>query len=595
MAIGIGNLGNIVEDFTNSLNQIFGGKGSNGSEKGAATGDLFNTRVGGSTKLDQNKWIGNAGTNKRKVRYGFATLRLEQITSGEGIIISADGKSDTLSKVSATYYLDLPPQAIQQREVFSNNITATRKGVIVESEGVVFRDIILQGTTGIMPSRRGESNTPQSNLFTKPTQAPTAPQGVDPETGRSRHPNSKVISGYEEFLRLRQFFLKYAADKVETDGNLFLIFINEKDNQSLIVEPLDFTMSRDTKSPLTYNYKITLKGIGDLSAAFQGTESKKGRGGLLGFLEDVGNVSANVSATIQQGRATFNQSIRLLTRISQSVDQTINGPLRQAQFATEDIRDGVATVLALPEILVRNTNDTILGIRENINNIGASLGLGAIGNSVTPVKPKPGETLPAGTETDREQISQNFSTTRDVLNRIENDESVPIPRASMEATRNKLEDISDNLADFVGLGDPVYDSIKGRVSTIEPDPLKIVSDDEYLLMGQLLKVQEALNLTLASNALFQQDADIAFENASSEFQNPDVPEDQHITITKPTSVREVRILQNDTLERIAQREYGNALRWLDIVVLNGLKPPYIASEGGDSVKKPGEIILVGVN
>lgn len=588
MAIGLGNLGNIIEDFTSSLNQIFGGSGAKGSQKGGSEAQLFNASVGGTVKLDKSKWIGNAGNNKTKVRYGFATLKLQDLRS---LSDPSTAVSTNPSEIKGPYYLDIPPQAIQQKEIFSNQISATRKGVIVESEGVVFRDIVIQGTTGIMPGRRGNSNVPQSNLFTDPTSPPSPPSGVDRNTGLSRDPNTVVLSGYEEFLRLRQFFLKYAADKVAKDGNLFLIFINEKDNQSLIVEPMEFTMTRDAKSPLTYNYRIVMKGIGDLNTVFSNEQDgTNNRGGILGFLEDVGNVSANVSAAIQQGRAAFNQSIRLLRRISQAVDTTINGPLRQVQFATEDVKDGVATTLALPEILVRNASDTVLNIRENYNDIEALLGLGAFSAASVPPKEKPGQTV---TTADREDLQQDYKTTVDVLDRIENDEKVPIPRATLENTRNDLETLSNNLTDFVGLGDPSYDALKGRVSTIQADPLKVVSDDEFILMGEFLRVQESLNLALASNALFKPDAELAFENASEEFQNDNISEEQQIRIVKPNFVREVTIERNDTLERIAQREYGNALRWLDIVVLNSLKPPYISENGEDGTKKPGEKLLVG--
>lgn len=589
MAIGVGNLGNIIEDFTSSLNQVFGGaRGRSSGDKGGSEGALFNSKVGGSVVLQKDKWIGNAGSNKKKARYGFAIYTLREVREQ-----SAPGTPKT-GIDTTTYFLDIPPQSIQQKEIFSSEISATRKGVIVESEGVVFRDIIIQGTTGIMPGKRGSSNVPQSNLFTDATSPPTPAQGIDPNTGLSTDPNTKVISGYEEFLRLRQYFLKYASDKVESDGDRFLIFINEKDNQTLIVEPLEFTMTRDSKSPLTYNYRIVLKGIGDLNAIFSADQANQGRaGGFLGFLEDAGNVAANVTATIKQGRAVMNQSTRLLTRISQSIDQTVNGPLRQIQFATEDLKDGVATVLALPEILVRNFNETTATIRENINDVGSQLGLGSFSAATVPLKPKPGESLPSGTVTDREIIAQNFSTTRDVLDRLEGDELIPVPRATLEESRNDLEDLSNNLADFVGLGDPAYDTIKGRISTITPDPLKVVSETEYILLGELTKVSESLNLALASNVMFQSDAELAFENASRPFQSDSIPEEQRLTFTRPSTVREVRIERGDTLERIAQRELGDAVRWIEIVVLNDLKPPYISDTGGDSVRKPGEVILVG--
>lgn len=582
MAFGIGNLGNIVEDFTNSVAEILGGatgNTSNTSNKGGEEGTLFNSKVGGTVRLEQDKWIGNAGSQKNKVRYGFATMTLSQVTAGGGL-------------AEATYYLDIPPQSIQQKENFANNIQATRKGVVVETEGVVFRDIVIQGTTGIFPGKRGSSNSPAAN-FSDFTAPPSAPSGVDEKTGRSKASNVKTISGYEEFIKLRQFFLAYAQRKVESDGDLFLVFINEKDNQNLIVEPLDFTMNRNARSPMTYEYKIQLKGIGDLNNLIGGSGTGAGNE-ALSLLEQIGNVSANIQASIQQGRAIFNQSIRLLTRISQSVDQTINGPLRQIQFATEDIGDGVATALSLPEILIRNTTDAILNTRENIDDIGATV------NSALGARGGFSAATGAGTSrvesaSERATAAASFTQQRDILDQINGDNRTPVPRSFLEQNKADLDNLQYNLADFVGLGDASFDAIKGRTSTITADPLKVVSDEEFIVLGQLANVSNSINQALATNVLFEPDAEISFQQATAQFRNDTLPEDQQIEIRRPNSVKEVTIQQGDTLERIAQREYGDALRWVDLVVLNNLKPPYVSNISDDGVKAFGESIIVGVD
>jgi hypothetical protein len=571
MGLGVGNLGNIVQDFKDSISGIFGGGGSSGANSATKGGDeLFGAKIGGSVQLQQEKWIGNAGGDKRFVKYGFATMNLQQV----------QGASPSGTTMTSVYYLDIAPQSIQQKEVFANNIQATRKGVIVETEGVVFRDIVISGTTGIFPGKRGEANNPQAN-FSDFTSPPKGPAGVDANTGLSTANNVPVSSGYEEFIKLRQFFLAYAQKKVETDGNLFLIFLNQKDNQLIIVEPMEFIMERNSKSPMTYNYRIVLKGIGDLNALFGNTRQDDGP---LGFLEKVGNASANIQAAIQQGRAAFNKSIQLLTRISQSVDQTINGPLRQIQFASEDLKDGVATVFSLPEILIRNTTSAILTTRENLNAVGNTVNT-AIGGSGFRV----------ASSSDRASASATFSQQRDIVSKIQDDNRVSIPRSFIENNKNQMNELSNNLADFVGLGDTDFDAIKGRTSTLQPDALKVVSDEEALLLGEFMNVSSALNIALASNIMFQPDAEIAFEEASQEFSNPALPQDQQIQIAKPKSVREIIINRNDTLERIAQREYGNALRWIDIVVLNSLKPPYIDSVASDGVKAPGDKLMIGVD
>ena len=570
MAIGIGNLGNIVQDFTESLNQIFGG--ATNSNPGKGGGDLFNSTYGGSPTFSAEKWTGNSKT--RQVRYGFTLMNLNEIRSRS----QPAGQPSSLIDKTA-YYLDIPPQSIRQKEIFATNIAATRKGIIVETEGVVFKDIIIQGTTGVFPGERGGANVPGSNLFTDPFSPPSAAAGVDPDTGRSRKSGVKTISGYEEFMRLRQYFLKYAAEKVRSDGNLFLIFINEKDDQALIVEPLEFEMIRDRRSPMTYEYRIVLKAIGNLNTVFEGLTGPGEAEGFLGVLEDIGNLSANISASIQQSRAVINQSTRLLSRFSQALDQTFLDPLRQTQFAMEDLSDGVATVLSLPEILVRNATDSVLSIRESASEIGSSI-----------------DNFSVSTTSDQEErLAQTaqFQKEQEVKDSLNNDNKVPLPRTFLEGLRAESRGLSDNMADFTNLGSTDYDTIKGRTPTQQSSPLKQVSDNEFLLMGSLEKTASDMNLALASNGMFAADADVAFERSQALFRNDNIREDQQIVIARPDFVREVTIQRGDILERIAQREYGSADRWLDIVVLNNLKPPYIDETGGDGIKKPGEKLLIG--
>lgn len=560
MGIGIGNLGNIVKDFSESVNQIFGGSNNPNSRKGhggRADGfQLFDPALQGTSSFFSERWTGNA-VKPASVKYGFAIVTLDEIKAHSFL-------DDDI------YELDIPPQSITQKEIFATNISATRKGVIVESEGVVFKDIIIQGTTGVFPGIRGGSNTPKANFsdFTKP---PSPPSGVDLEKGTSKASGVKTISGYEEFIRLRQFFLRYAAEKVKTDGNRFLVFINGKDNQSLIVEPLEFTMERNSKSPMTYNYRIVLKSIGNFELVFNRSSDSE----ALSLFEQIGNISGNVSAALSQARAVINQSRRLVERVSQSIDQTFIGPMRQLQFAAEDLRDGLSTILSLPEILSRNATETIMNIRENIAGINQSVNDFTAGITTT------GSGVEATT-------AQTFNQARSVATAIATDNRIPVPRSAVEDLRDKMRFLSDNIADFVNLGSDSYNTINDRVVTNIPGELKVASDDEVILLGTLETTIIALNQALATNNMFQADIEESVNQVAESFQGL-------VDVRAPKSVKEITIQRGETLERIALNELGSASRWVDIVVLNGLKAPYISDEGGDHVKKPGEKLLIGVN
>lgn len=588
MAIGVGPFGNIVEEFESTLNEIFGNnQGASASNKGPKDALLFDRKIGGNTtgKFRPENWVGNSknGFNSLgvKLRYGFSIVTLDQIRGSKA------------PEAGNTYFLDIPPQSIKQKEIFATNISATRKGIIVESEGVVFKDIIIQGTTGVFPGQRGKNNVGSSNVLgatglfsgeglSQLTQTPQSATGVDANSGKSKANSVATLTGYEEFMRLRQFFLRYAADKVQKDGDRFLIFVNEKDDQNLIVEPLEFEMERDRRSPMTYSYRIVLKAIGTFNGLFgQAVDSSRDKkeGGLLGVLNDVAAVSANVSNGIEQSRVIINASTTLLTRFSQALDQTFLNPLRQTQFAMQDLSDGTATILSLPEVLIRNTTDSALNIAESSSDISNNF-----------------KNFEISTTSDQEKrLEQNaeFTKQREIQDRIRNDSRVAVPRSFLQDLRGETNKLNNDLADFTNLGDELFNTIKGRVQTVQASLIKVVSDEEFLLMGAMMSSVDSLNQSLASNNLFAADAEVAFANAQAQFEDPNLDTETNIQIVRPNNVREVRIQRGDILERIAQREYGDATRWLDLVVLNNLKPPYIADEGGDGVKKPGETILVG--
>lgn len=68
------------------------------------------------------------------------------------------------------------------------------------------------------------------------------------------------------------------------------------------------------------------------------------------------------------------------------------------------------------------------------------------------------------------------------------------------------------------------------------------------------------------------------------------------------NVRYVEVHHGDSLKRIALRELGDASRWVELVILNGLRPPYIVPQDevglglagyGDLIKVPAPASSVG--
>ena len=67
-----------------------------------------------------------------------------------------------------------------------------------------------------------------------------------------------------------------------------------------------------------------------------------------------------------------------------------------------------------------------------------------------------------------------------------------------------------------------------------------------------------------------------------------------MTYRQAPNVRHAEIHAGDTLQRIALRELGDASRWIEIAVLNGLRPPYLVpiDSFGDGVLRYGDLIKI---
>jgi len=591
----LGPFGKIVEDFTKSVQNIFGAsEGSKASSKLTAARDLLKS-IG--QPLESSNWTGN--TNRqggKKLRYGFRVVELNVLANGKLAIGSANSNSLNLSK---EYYLDIPPQAITQKENFATNIQATRRGVIVETEGVVFKDIVIQGTTGVYPGKRDSYGQDRAN-FSDLTKKPERASGVSKKDGVSDA--GEVISGYAEFLALRAFFINYSEEKVNKRGSVFLVFINEKDQQALLVEPLEFVMERNSKAPLQYQYRIVLKCIGSLDAAFNQLSESGDKDPPDLKLEDILNVAANASAAIQQFRAAVGATNQLVQSTSQEIDKTFINPLRLLGAALKDVSEGRKNVLTSSAALRRNLNESLLSIEEarfdkTIENLikdvtlinivqanfsGFSASSGVVDQGVISQR---GVT---DTFTSAKLLSgaqaENFI--RASVSALEQAAQEPLPRAFVEDLRKQAAELLNDLADAVNLGNADYNLIANRVPTIKPNPLKIATTNEYLLLGATQRLITALDQVLSTNSLFQQSIENDFESRQALMKNI-------FDAQAPTTVREIIIQQGDTLERISLRTYGTVSRWPDLVILNNLKFPYIAETRSDGVKIPGDKLLVG--
>lgn len=208
------------------------------------------------------------------------------------------------------YRLQINPQDLQQDEIFAIEVTPTFRGVMVEHQGSVLKDITISGTTGVSPMRREG--------------------GALLDSGRPILQSG--ISGYEEFHELRSYFRVYVEAKRDSirASKLRMVFKNFKDSEFLFVEPQRFTMRRSSSRPFMYDYSISLKGIGVASVTPKGPN----------LFESIDNMLENVQNYFDTATKIINGSIGIITRFQRDVSATLLGPLRSIQQAISAVRGG---------------------------------------------------------------------------------------------------------------------------------------------------------------------------------------------------------------------------------------------------------------
>jgi len=252
-----------------------------------------------------------------------------------------NGKYGTPSAGWKTFYLQINPQQLQQDEEFSIQFFPTPKGITVEHQGSIMKDIVISGVTGIQP-RRGVG-------------------GVDNDGDLIM---SKGESGYKQFHDLRNYIRAYIEKKKDPDNkDLQLVFFNIKDQEFFVVEPTRFSLKRSSDRPLAYEYTITMKALTRATAL---PDDRNLFERILGTIDDVFDEALNL---IKVSRGILNGSVELIRTVDREVRSKILTPLEQVELAIEDFQAGLTTVMNLPRRFLKDLKNQITEIGDKFSDI----------------------------------------------------------------------------------------------------------------------------------------------------------------------------------------------------------------------------------
>lgn len=287
------------------------------------------------TRDAQNRYLGHTSA-----KYGFVLHTLASAPLGDVVMLS------------------LNPQGLDQDEEGAVVITPTQNGgKFIENQGNIFKDISITGTTGFLPVKNFSGAGGLVALSVLNTGAASTPFG---------HDALSDYTGYAAFMALRSLFREYwqthrTGTKEERDA-CKLYWVNQKDDESWLVEPLFFRMQRSSRSPMTYNYSIRLRTLSraitvippDPASVITGIQALVTQ--VKNSIDAAQNLVRNSLGFFQQYRSLRSQILSIL-----DVGTEISGQLT-------NVASGVADVLDLPRSLIASTTANVMNVFQGFEN-----------------------------------------------------------------------------------------------------------------------------------------------------------------------------------------------------------------------------------
>lgn len=473
------------------------------------------------------------------------------------------------------FSLPLAPTALKQTEEFAISIRPTQGGTTTTHSGNRYKTLNIKGTTGNAPFKgAGGAKSKTGEAIFQPKQL-------------------KYLSGYEVFIRLRNWFRAYYEYKKVAGSDasgLRLVFKNYKDGEFLVVELTKFDMDRQAPRSFLYDYELEFKVISHLSF----TELNNRTTGFEDALEAV-------TDTLDTARGVFLRSQDILRQVESTYEAVVVEPLRKVSLATKALL-GIPTVAGdMGNKAIKNTVSAaaalaiLIGLKslQDDNKTTGTLD-SRIANASLPKDLKSaaltqGSNVISGLNEALMAMDPSVfpEQTRDALAQ-ELSDSASLPRSFYEDTMNELIRVKQNAEDFFNLGDSTYDSIFDRTATLSAPFTKVITATELDVLNAFNESIGALRLLLSTEDLFKSSFDSRIKDMVSRFDN-------NIELFTENAVRQVKYEAGLSLERIAQKELGDSTRWGEIVEVNGLKAPYVTddrSSTAEGVLRPGDTYLI---
>jgi hypothetical protein len=531
-----------------------------------------------------------------------------------------------------SFTLPIPPESLTISTPFAIDTRATLEGIVEEHGGAPFRLINIAGTTGVVPLRssatkgRPDALNPEllalaggtvlSTLAVAETATRLVPRAnlmTPTEFGRDEIGSISRGSGYYQMRLLQQFFERYARVKMTATGrNMRLALAMWKDQSVYLITPQSFEVQRSAASPLRYNYRISAKawrrielsgpgpihpleidtgGLGNLTktlevlAAARDTviRSKDLLAGIRGdaannalfsifretvlLVKDLAGLSVSVADlpanVIKAGAGSITKSWDGLGPNLIEARQQTTAALKRSQDALtfkdsssqgKQIQEGQSTA---EQAMTKGGSKTLESVP---------------GDSRSPLaiqklfdNPLSAHAAFSAVDVRRVNFAPNIaSQIRDEVNRVRG-----LRRSDLLERQMAVREIMQDFADAVGQGSATFDATTDRV----PKPqTREATDADFEILWALN------NTVMAFDKLILRQEDQSNTNIALSYV-AGLARGNGVAFQQPVSKFAVPFPYGGTLESLARQYLGDANRWHEIAVLNGLRAPYVDETG----------------
>lgn len=541
--------------------------------------------------------------------------------------------SYSLDTIKDRFTLPIPPQNLSISMPFAINGSVTQGGYIEEHNGAPIRDIVLSGTTGVLPLRGTVAKSAElesglqsvfggtvggiQNITTAISQGSSMlgagnPASVNINTESELEETDAIHgTGFYQFLLLKRFLETYAARKKAGETKLRLGFAVWKESEVYLVTPVNFRVDRNAGSGLEYPYTLQLRAwrrviLSDDSKAqaYQGTPGARDP-----------NKYAAVLNTLEVARNVLEGARDTLEGIRADIQQVLFTPLRQTMLLAKDAV-GVATTAAdLPSNVIKDLKEPVLeatatvdgfkklgdtfnasgsklgtqgkALAEAFNTLAISLGkpdtkTGLQGNAGRRQDPISAQRIPSAAERGIRNPTNHYDlfskikvgglNLRPETQRKINDEKKAVRalrRKDFETYRDQIQRVLADFSDFVGAGAPTYTRVYGLPTRTVT---RTPTDSDWEVIFALSQTCQALSTLAVTEPA-------STPNVSALDFVAGLATKSGIAFTKPVSKFAVPFLYGHTLEQMAKRYLGDPARWHEIAALNGLETPYVDEIG----------------